>query len=74
MAGSTEDIKTPEEKSRDPKVDLEQRRRLIKGGLAAAPVLMTLVSRPVLGRDKPPAVLTSCQLSIHPSGCANRKK
>jgi len=31
---------------------LERRRRLLKGGLGAAPVLMSLASRPVLGADR----------------------
>ena len=40
------------------------RRRLLRGGLAAAPVLMTLLSRPVLGVVQTPSAFASGNASI----------
>jgi hypothetical protein len=40
------------------------RRRLLQGGLAAAPVLMTLVSRPVLGQVQTPSAFCSGNASV----------
>lgn len=42
------------------------RRRLLRGGLAAAPVLMTVISKPVLGQTV--CVSASMSMSMHPSG------
>lgn len=46
MSNSTDKTDSTSSAGADPKAG---RRRLLQGGLAAAPVLMTLVSRPVLG-------------------------
>jgi len=40
-------------------VPVASRRRLLQGGLASAPVLMTLISRPVLGQVQTPSAFCS---------------
>jgi len=56
----------PQRKTDDRRAD---RRRLLQGGLAAAPVLLTLVSRPVLGAQ---CTTTSAKVSPGASGPGNR--
>ena len=56
----------------DPAPSSDERRRLLRGGLAAGPVLMTVMSRPVLGQTNcgNPSVAQSLSTgtSLHP-GC-----
>jgi hypothetical protein len=48
MSPPNEPTKNPQAKAKDSE-PVPSRRRLLQGGLAAAPVILTLVSRPVLG-------------------------
>jgi hypothetical protein len=47
------------------------RRRLLRGGLGAAPLLMTLVSRPVLGHGRLQCTTMSASVSMPASGGGN---
>ena len=72
------------ERTESPKADLPEpgpvtpqgRRRLLQGGLGAAPLLMTLVSRPALGRNQcfSPSGFVSMPTSQHgqPQFCMGR--
>jgi hypothetical protein len=62
MAEPTEP--SPERPSNEGKRPVTARRRLLQGGLSAAPVLMTLLSRPVLGQTcQSPSGFTSANAS-----------
>lgn len=50
MTRPDEPATLPEENVRPSGVRSDERRRLLRGGLAAGPVLMTIMSRPVLGQ------------------------
>src|SRR6185503_3786352 len=43
-------MKSDQNPPNDPNPSSDSRRRLLRGGIAAAPVLMTVASRPVLGQ------------------------
>src|SRR5437867_4224298 len=48
-----------------PVVQMDRRRRVLQAGLAAAPVLMTLASRPVLGQQcQAPSAAVSGNVSV----------
>jgi hypothetical protein len=69
MADSS-DIHDSEPQSEDQRIDLAKRRRFLAAGLFAAPVVMTLTTRPVLARDKvaagcTPSVMMSLTNSQH---------
>jgi hypothetical protein len=69
MTSPTDMPKMQENASLKPTAPLsDERRRLLRGTLAAGPVLMTVISRPVLGQTT--CLAASVATSINPSGAA----